>query len=117
MAQNPGTPYELHLGERFGFCKNSGSGNKHGDGDLRHRCFLVEAKDHGKENFNLPRSDYLKLRAQSLQWAEGNWVYFFRNVHGEEAVTMNVDLFETLLSIADGGIECPECGTVVEADW
>jgi len=117
MAQNPGTPYELALLERFGFQKTAGSGSVHGDGDLRHRCFLVEAKDHSKENFNLPRTDFLKMRRQALMHAGGQWVYFFRNAHGEQAVTMNIELFETLLGIADGGVECPECKTVVEVDW
>lgn len=117
--KNPGRRYEEILAERYGLRRTPGSGNVHGDGDLRHKRFLIEAKDHGKESFNLSRNDFLKMGRQAGVYYGGKWVYFFRNKFGEEAVTMNVDLFNILLSIAENRHQrgCPECGAVLENDW
>ena len=121
MAKRRGTGYEDTIAERYGFDKTSNSGAKHGDGDLRHRNFLVEAKDHGTEGFSLPRKEFLKLRRQSTNWSQGRWAYFFRNRTGDEVVILNRELFDQILEVLEGALvaECPSCNGEVEMefDW
>ena len=122
MTQRPGTSYEDIIRERHPeFQKTSNSGATHGDGDLRHPNFLVEAKDRGTEGFSLPRKEFLKLQRQSANWSRGQWAYFFRNRTGEEVVILNRELFEEMLEVLHGALvaECPKCKTEIEMefDW
>ena len=122
MARRKGSGYEDILFERYPeLQKTSNSGATHGDGDLRHPNFLVEAKDHGNEGFSLSRTDFLKLKRQSTQWSQGRWVYFFRNRTGDEVIMLNRKLFDEMLEVLHGTLvaECPECKTEIEMefDW
>lgn len=120
MSQRPGTAFEEEIQERFDFSKTTNSGAVHGDGDLRHDGgrFIVECKDDRRhEGMSIPSGDFLKMKQQAALFGDSNWVRFVRRKNGEISVTMNVQLFETMLSVCDGKIVCPECKTRLKPDW
>lgn len=100
MARRPGTGFELWVQEKFGFCRNSNSGARFGDGDLTEPGgdFIVECKDEGGDAIRFPYSDLLKVRHQAMTWGMGKWVRCFRNGKGDVVVSMDWTLFEQMLA-------------------
>jgi hypothetical protein len=120
MSRRKGTGFELEIAELFKFTRTVNSGARDGDGDLRHPGgkFIVECKDDQRaESVSIPGKDLLKMRQQADTFGKGNWVRFTRNAKGMTVVSMNRALFETLLTIADGVIVCPDCKCKMKPDW
>jgi hypothetical protein len=119
MSTRPGTPWEEAARERYGFQPTANSGAVHGDADLRHKGgrFVVECKDGYGDHISIPKKQLLKMEKQALLFGDGNWARLMRTDNGRVVVAMNERLFETLLSVADGVIVCPDCKTKLQPDW